>query len=271
MADRAALPDRQDLTERSGVDDETDGEGATDVGCATLVLVPTPIGNLGDITLRALEVLRAADVIACEDTRHTRKLLTHFDITGKRLIACHDHNEVNSASGIVKLLEEGKRVALCSDGGTPLVNDPGFRVVAAVREAGFVVTALPGASAVTTALVVSGLPPDRFLYAGFPPRKPGRRRKWLAEVGSHGCTVVALESPHRLPALLTDALDVLGDVDAAVCLELTKRFEEVATGPLSELVDTFAEPPRGEMTVVIDCNPPPEPADDAAPEWPPLR
>ncbi len=237
MGDRAALPDRDEL--------------AAD---PTLYVVPTPIGNLGDITIRALDVLRAVEVIACEDTRHTRKLLTHFGIGGKRLIACHDHNERNSAPGIVNLLAEGNRVALCSDGGMPLVNDPGFRVVAAVREAGFPVTVLPGASAVPTALVASGLPPDRFLFAGFPPRKPGRRRKWLAEVGSHRCTVIALESPHRLPALLADALEVLGDLDAAVCVELTKRFEDVVTGSLAELSQVFAEAPRGEVTVVIDTD-----------------
>jgi 16S rRNA (cytidine1402-2'-O)-methyltransferase len=255
MSDGASLPDREDGA--AGVTAEP-----------TLYVVATPIGNLRDISLRALDVLRTVEVIACEDTRRTRKLLTHFEITGKRLIACHDHNERNSASGIVKLLGEGKHVALCSDGGTPLLNDPGFRVVAAVREAGFAVTAIPGASAVSTALVLSGLPPDRFLFVGFPPRKPGRRRKWLAEVGSHACTIVALESPHRLPAFLADALEVLGDLDAAVCLELTKRFEDVTTGPLSELAEIYAEPPRGEVTVVIDANPPPKPT--PTPGLPPL-
>lgn len=244
MADRAALPDRG-------------GIGAE----AALYVVPTPIGNLGDITIRALEVLRSVEVVACEDTRRTRKLLTYFDIAGKRLIACHDHNERNSAPGIVNLLAEGKRVALCSDGGTPLVNDPGFRVLAAVREAGFPVVVLPGASAVSTALVASGLPTDRFLFTGFPPRKPGRRRKWLAELGSHRCTVIALESPHRLPALLADAAEVLGDLDAAVCVELTKRFEHVVTGSLGYLAEEFVDPPRGEITVVIDANP----IEDASP------
>ena len=249
----------------------TEGPKRNDDGATepTLYLVATPIGNLGDITLRALDVLRTVDVIACEDTRRTRQLLSHFEITGKRLIACHDHNERNSATGIVKLLTEGKSVALCSDGGTPVVNDPGFRVVAAARDAGITITALPGASAVTTALVLSGLPPDRFLFAGYPPRKPGRRKKWLAEIGSHRCTIVALESPHRLPAFLADTLEVLGDLDAAVCLELTKRFEEVSTGRLSELVEVFDEAPRGEVTVVIDANPPDEP--DEPQGLPPLR
>ncbi|MDH3681587.1 MAG: 16S rRNA (cytidine(1402)-2'-O)-methyltransferase [Acidimicrobiia bacterium] len=219
---------------------------------AALYVVATPIGNLDDLSIRAARTLETADVIACEDTRRTRKLLTHIGVTGKRLIPCHDHNERNSAAGIVKLLDQGRSVALCSDAGTPLLSDPGYRVVTAVREAGFDVVAVPGPSAVSTALVVSGLPPDRFVFLGFAPRKPGRRRRWLADIRRFGCTAVLLESAQRLPALLADALDELGDIDGAVCVELTKRFEEVVTGPLSELAARFEEPPRGEVTVVLD-------------------
>lgn len=217
-----------------------------------LYVVATPIGNLDDLSVRASRVLAAVDVIACEDTRRTRKLLTHIGVTGKRLIPCHDHNERNSAAGIVNLLDHGRSVALCSDAGTPLLSDPGYRVVAAVREAGYEVTAIPGPSAVATAVVVSGLPPDRFVFLGFAPRKQGRRRRWLAEIRRFGCTAVLLESAQRLPDLLADALAELGDIDGAVCIELTKKFEEVVTGPLSELVARFDEPPRGEVTVVLD-------------------
>lgn len=227
-----------------------------------LYLVATPIGNLEDITQRALRTLREVPVIACEDTRKTRGLLSHFGITGKRLIACHDHNEQASAGGIVGLLERGQSVALCSDAGMPVVNDPGYRVVRAVLEAGFEVTVVPGPSAVLGALVLSSLPPDRFAFLGFPPRKTGQRRNWLEAARVYRCTLVMMEAPHRLPDLLADALAIYGDIAASVSIELTKLHERTERGALSELVERFAEPPRGEVMVVMDGSalPPPESA-----------
>lgn len=218
----------------------------------TLYLVATPIGNLEDMTYRAVRILGEVDVIACEDTRTTRKLLSHFGIPARRLIACHDHNEKRSAGGIVNLLERGESVALCSEAGMPVVSDPGYRVVQAALEAGFAVTVVPGASAVLTALALSNLPPTRFAFLGFPPRKTGQRRNWLRAAVVHRCTLVMMEAPHRLPDLLRDAAEVLGPVPAAVSLELTKRFEETVRGPLTELAERFAEPPKGEVMVTVD-------------------
>lgn len=218
----------------------------------TLYIVATPIGNLEDITHRALRILGEVDTIACEDTRKTRGLLTHFGISAKRLIACHDHNERASSGGIVELLRRGQSVALCSDAGMPVVNDPGYRVIKAVREAGYPVVVIPGPSAVLSALVLSNMPPDKFVFLGFAPRKSGQRRNWLAAAKIHACTMVLMEAPHRLPDLLADALEVFGDIEAAVCLEITKMHESTTRAPLSTLVERFAEPPRGEVMVVFD-------------------
>jgi 16S rRNA (cytidine1402-2'-O)-methyltransferase len=221
-------------------------------GIPTLYLVATPIGNLEDITARALRILGEVDTIACEDTRKTRGLLTHFGITGKRLIACHDHNERASAGGIVGLLQRGQSVALCSDAGMPVVNDPGYRVIKAVLDAGYEVSVIPGPSAVLSALVLSNLPPDKFVFLGFAPRKPGQRKNWLIAAAHHRCTMVLMEAPHRLPDLLRDALDVYGDIQASVSLEITKMYEQTVRGPLSDLVERFAEAPKGEIMVVFD-------------------
>lgn len=218
-----------------------------------LVLVATPIGNLEDMSYRAVRILSEADTIAAEDTRVTRKLLDHYKIEPKRLIACHDHNERASASGIAALVERGETVALVSDAGMPVINDPGYRVVQAVREAGLKIELVPGPSSVLAALVLSGFAPDRFVFLGFPPRKEGQRKTWLAEAAQFQCTLIAMEAPHRLPDLLRDAREVYGgDVDAAVCREITKTYEETVRGTLDELVERFAGPPRGEIMVVID-------------------
>ncbi|KAA5803903.1 16S rRNA (cytidine(1402)-2'-O)-methyltransferase [Alkalicaulis satelles] len=227
----------------------------------TLYLVATPIGNLEDLTYRAARILAEADVIAAEDTRHTRKLLDHYGIAPRRLIACHDHNERHSASGIADLVARGQTVALCSDAGTPGVNDPGFRVVSACYERGLEVRVIPGASAVLSALVLSNLPAHEFVFLGFPPRKSGQRRNWLDRARRHQATLVMMEAPHRLPGLLEDALAVLGDIQGAVCLEITKMFELTERANLSALSARFSEPPRGEVMVVIDgaSAPPPEP------------
>lgn len=217
-----------------------------------LFVVATPIGNLEDMSYRAVRVLSEADVIACEDTRHTRKMLSRFEITGKRVITCHDHNERNSAAGIVAMLQQGKTVALCSDAGMPLVNDPGYRVLAATREAGIPVTVIPGPSAVLTALVLSGLPPHEFVFLGFPPRKSGQRRNWLDRARRHSATLVIMEAPHRLPDFLRDALEEFGDIRGAVLIEMTKMFETTELGLLSELVERFEQPPKGEVMVVLE-------------------
>lgn len=218
----------------------------------TLYLVATPIGNLEDLSYRAVRILSQAGTIAAEDTRVTRKLLDHYDIADKRVIACHDHNERASAAGIVTLLERGESVALVSDAGMPVINDPGYRVMQAVREAGFRIELVPGPSAVLAALVLSGFPPDRFIFLGFPPRKSGQRRNWLIEAAKHGCTLILMEAPHRLPDFLRDAADIYGAVEGAVCREITKTYEETVRAPLPALAERFAEPPRGEIMVVID-------------------
>ncbi|MFW6299843.1 MAG: 16S rRNA (cytidine(1402)-2'-O)-methyltransferase, partial [Oceanicaulis sp.] len=217
-----------------------------------LMLVATPIGNSSDLSPRALETLKAADAIACEDTRETRKLLAGHGVTDKRLIACHDHNEAQSAAGIVKLLVAGARVALVSDAGAPGVSDPGYRVVRAVLDAGLEVSAVPGPNAPITALTISGLATDRFVFLGFPPRKSGKRRKFLEPYAGLPATLILFESPQRLGETVADALEVFGDRKAALALELTKTFERVYREPLSALKGRLAEPPRGEAVLLIE-------------------
>ena len=215
-----------------------------------LAICATPIGNLGDVTLRVLDELRAADVILCEDTRRTRILLERHGIEA-RLESHHRHNEAARTPRILERLRGGERVALVSDAGLPGVNDPGARVIAAAVAAGVEVTVLPGASAVETALVVSGLGADRYLFVGYLPRRAGELRTLAAELGGWSGAVVAFESPRRLPGSLRVLAEVLPDRRAAVCRELTKRFEEVVRGSLEELAARFVEAPRGEITLVL--------------------
>lgn len=219
----------------------------------SLYVIATPIGNLEDVSYRAVRILGEVDALACEDTRITRKLLERYGIARPRqMFACHEHNEARSARGIVKLLDEGRTVGLVSDAGMPSISDPGFRVVAAALEAGHRIEVVPGPSAVTAALVASGLPTSSFVFLGFAPRKPGQRRRWLEAEAQVPHTLVMFESPHRLAALLADALAVLGDRRAAVAVELTKMFERVDRGWLSELAERSAEgESRGEVTVVV--------------------
>jgi 16S rRNA (cytidine1402-2'-O)-methyltransferase len=230
---------------------------------AGLYLVATPIGNLGDITRRGLATLHGADRIWCEDTRVTRNLLARYGIA-TRLEAYHDHNAERVRPAILAALRRGERVALVSDAGTPLVSDPGYKLVCAALAEGLAVTAVPGASAALTGLILSGLPPDRFLFAGFlPPRSAARRRAAAAWAGLDA-TLVLFEAPSRLAASLADLSEVLGDRKAAVARELTKLHEEVRRGRLAELAAHYraAGPPRGEAVVVVA---PPEPtAPDAA-------
>ena len=214
----------------------------------TLFVVATPIGNLEDVTLRALRTLREASLIAAEDTRTTRKLLAHHGIRN-RLLSYNDHNKAARIPRILEALREGD-VALVSEGGTPVISDPGLDLVAAAARAGFPVVPIPGPSAVTAALAVSGLPTRQFTYLGFLPRKAGERRRLFASFRDDPRTLVAFESPNRLRKSLADALDALGDRPVAVCRELTKKFEEVFRGTISEALDHF-DSPRGELTLVI--------------------
>ena len=215
-----------------------------------LAICATPIGNLGDVTLRVLDELRAADVILCEDTRRTRILLARHGIEA-RLESHHRHNEAARTPRVLDRLRGGERVALVSDAGLPGVNDPGARVIAAAVAAGVEVTVLPGASAVETALVVSGLGADRYLFVGYLPRRVGELRTLADEFAGWSGAVVAFESPRRLPGSLRVLAEVLADRRAAVCRELTKRFEEVVRGSLEELAAHFVEAPRGEITLVL--------------------
>lgn len=217
----------------------------------TLYLVATPIGNLGDITLRALETLRAVDVVASEDTRKTGRLLKQFEI-GKPQVAFHEHNEQKVLPRLLSLLAAGQSVAVVTNAGTPGISDPGFTLVRACIEQGIAVTMIPGAAALVMALVLSGLPAHSFTFRGFPPRKSGKRRRFLEVDQASPHTLIFYESPHRLQAFLADALAVYGDRPAALANELTKLYEGVQRGTLSELLALLEqEPPRGEYVVVI--------------------
>ena len=216
-----------------------------------LTIVPTPIGNLSDITLRALEALKQADIIVCEDTRRTQRLLQHYAIT-KPLLSYHDHSSAQKTAGLVTLLKEGQHLALVSDGGMPLVSDPGFQIVHAVLAEQLPLEVLPGPSAVTTALVLSGLPTDSFSFLGFLSNKGERRKHELQALAERGETLIFFESPFRIVKSLQDMLEVFGDREAAVAREITKKFEEVLRGRLSELVNDMTKKPRkGEMVVLV--------------------
>ncbi|MGD8604614.1 MAG: 16S rRNA (cytidine(1402)-2'-O)-methyltransferase [Anaerolineales bacterium] len=218
-----------------------------------LYLIATPIGNLNDISLRALDILRQVDVVASEDTRHTGRLLSHFDIQTQQM-SFHEHNEHKALGRIETYLAEGKSVALVSDAGTPGISDPGYTLVRFAIERGVDVTMIPGPTALIMALVLSGLPTHAFTFRGYPPRKSGKRRNFIAVDVESPHTLVFYESPHRLLAFLEDALDVLGDRPAAVANELTKLYENIQRGLLSELIAAFQGEPseiRGEYTVVI--------------------
>jgi len=218
----------------------------------TLYLVATPIGNLQDITLRALEVLRSVDVIACEDTRHTRKLLDHFRISN-RLISYHQHNEHERSEEFADRLIQGESIAIVSDAGTPGICDPGFRIVLRAIEIGVDVVAIPGAAAFVSAVIVSGLATDSVFFGGFLPAKSGDRRKRLEEVMNVPATVVFYEAPHRLAKSLAQCAEILGGRRAVVARELTKLHEEIARGDLISLAKTFSERKiKGEIVLVIE-------------------
>lgn len=229
---------------------------------SALYLVATPIGNLGDITLRALETLAAADVLACEDTRVTRNLLSRYGIR-QRPVSYHEHNAAEAGPGLIAALAEGKSVALVSDAGTPLVSDPGYRLVGEAIGAGRRVVPIPGASAPLAALTASGLPSDAFLFAGFLPVKDGQRRQRLETLKAVPATLIFFESPRRLDDTLAAMAEVLGDRPAVVGRELTKTFEEFRRAGLAELAAHYAsvDAPKGE--VVICVGPPAEEAAQA--------
>jgi len=216
-----------------------------------LYLVATPIGNLSDITLRAIEVLREVDYVASEDTRKTGVLLKHFDIKRPQ-ISFHEHNKQRAGKKIMGLLEEGKSVALVTNAGTPGISDPGFTLVRSAVEAGLEVTMIPGAAAFVMAIVLSGLATHEFVFKGFAPRKSGKRKRFLAVDKASPHTLVFYESPYRLRSFLEDALEVYGDRRAALAKELTKMFESVKRGRLSELLAGLEEEPKGEYVVVIE-------------------
>jgi 16S rRNA (cytidine1402-2'-O)-methyltransferase len=219
----------------------------------TLYLVSTPIGNLEDITHRAVRLLGEVDVIACEDTRHTKKLLNHYGIN-TRTISYHEHNESARAAELLNQLKQGSDVAVVSDAGTPGISDPGFRLARLAIENEVRVVPVPGASALITALVASGMPTNEFFFGGFLPARSGARRARLSELRSIPATLIFYEGPHRIVATLKDARDILGEREAVVARELTKMHEEIARGRLSELAARFssAQSARGEMVLVID-------------------
>ena len=220
-----------------------------------LYVVATPIGNLADISVRAREVLSDVDLIACEDTRHSRVLLEHFGI-GTPLVAYHDHNEAEAAPRLVERLAAGESVALISDAGTPLISDPGYRLVRAARSADIRVVPVPGASALIAALSVSGLPSDRFLFVGFPPRGGDERRRWLAALAAEPGTLICYESGRRVAATLADLAASLGATRrAVVARELTKHFETILDGDLAGLARRVAADPDqqlGELVLLLE-------------------
>ncbi len=217
----------------------------------TLYLVATPIGNLADISKRALETLQAVDLIACEDTRHTGKLLSHFGIK-KRLVSYHEHNENARTEEFAELLKQGKSIAVVSDAGTPAICDPALKIVQKANGIGAKVVSIPGAVAFVNALIVSGLPTDSIFFGGFLPSKKTDRRKRLAEVSNVPATICFYETPHRLEKSLVDCLEVLGNRKAAVVREITKLHEETVLGNLRELAEKYStDDVKGEIVLVI--------------------
>jgi 16S rRNA (cytidine1402-2'-O)-methyltransferase len=220
----------------------------------TLYLVATPIGNLADITHRAIDILSNVALIACEDTRHTRKLLQHYGIATKT-ISYHEHNEQERARQLIELLRDGQDIAVVSDAGTPSISDPGFRLVRAAIENDVPVAPVPGPSALISALTAAGLPTDEFFFGGFLPPRSNARRSKLGELRSLPATLVFYEAPHRLAETLKDAYETLGEREAVVARELTKIHEEIKRDRLSVLAKHYArEEPRGEIVLLIDRN-----------------
>jgi 16S rRNA (cytidine1402-2'-O)-methyltransferase len=225
-----------------------------------LYVVATPIGNLGDLTRRAEDHLARVDAVVCEDTRVTGKLLAAYGLD-RPLVSYHEHNAAERRPEILERLARGQALALVSDAGTPLISDPGYKLVRAVQDAGHPVRALPGASAALAALAIAGLPTDRFFFQGFLPQKAGQRRQVLDELAALKASLVIYESPQRLPRTLAEMAETLGAREAAVARELTKRFEELTRAPLPDLAARYSAPPKGEVVIVVA---PPGPVAGAA-------
>lgn len=224
----------------------------------TLYIIATPIGNMEDISYRAVRILSEVNALACEDTRVTKNILRRYDIPfPAHIFSYHEHNEMRAADKIIELLRDGQHVALCTDAGNPGVSDPGYRAIAKAKEMGLKVDIIPGASAVTTALLASGLPTSSFLFKGFPPRKEGQRQRFLEPEKDLPHTLIFFESKHRILKFLESAFKVLGNRQCAVCIELTKKFEQVVRGYLSEVIEQLSSTNiKGEITVVIAGNHP---------------
>src|SRR6202022_2521311 len=226
-------------------------KGQTEAGAGCLYLVATPIGNLEDITLRAIRILKEADVIACEDTRHTQKLLNHYGIK-KEMVSYHEHHELTRSPELVIELEQGAKIALVSDAGTPGISDPGHRLVTLCLRHHIPVVPIPGPSAFVAALAASGLPTEEFLFVGFLPARAGARRKALDALKAEARTLIFYEAPHRVVETLSDAAEILGPRPGVIAREITKVHEEFLRGPLPELLETVRKrAPRGEITLLI--------------------
>jgi 16S rRNA (cytidine1402-2'-O)-methyltransferase len=223
-----------------------------------LYVVATPIGNLGDITLRAIDILKEVDVILAEDTRVTAKLLMGLNIKNEqKLVSCHDFNEESRVQQVKEFLDAGKKVALVSDAGTPLISDPGYKIVASLRNDNYKIVPIPGVSAVTTALSAAGLPSDSFMFKGFLSAKKAKRQEQIQELKKLSTTVILYESVHRIEYLLEDLDSILPNVDIAVAKELTKQFETFVNGKPAQVIEFFKSSPeklKGEFVVIIDCN-----------------
>jgi 16S rRNA (cytidine1402-2'-O)-methyltransferase len=254
LADKAL--DVDEVSSEVPVDGNTLDSRASTAGC--LYLVGTPIGNLEDMTFRALRILKEVDQIACEDTRHTSKLLNHYQIN-KPLVSYHEHNEMTRAPELVVALEQGARIALVSDAGMPLVSDPGHRLVAMCLRHHISVVPIPGPSALLAALSASGLPNEEFLFVGFLPSRSGERRRALERLRIENRTIIFYEAPHRVEECIADAREILGDRPACLAREVTKLHEEFRRGKLSDLSASLeARPARGEITLLIGPEDPAE-------------
>ena len=218
----------------------------------TLYIVSTPIGNLADITFRAIDTFKSVDLIACEDTRHTKILLNHYNIK-KTLISYFEHNKIKRSEQLIKLLKEGNDVALVSDAGTPGISDPGYRIVRDAIDNDIKVVAIPGANAAISALSASGAPTDRFVFEGFLPNKTTARKKKLLSLKEETITIIIYESPHRLLASLEDIKETLGDIELVIAREITKKFEEIKRKRATDLIEYFTtNKPRGEFVLVFN-------------------
>ncbi len=218
-----------------------------------LYLVPTPLGNLGDMTIRAIEVLKMVDIVFCEDTRVTKELLKHFEIT-KKLVSCHEYNESNMVEEAKKYLDEGQNIALVTDQGTPIISDPGYKVVSSLIQAGYDVVSLPGPTAFVPALTVSGLPPQPFLFYGFLSSKKGLREKELKNLQNYPYTMIFYEAPHRIEEMLQSLLEIFGNRRISISREISKIYEEIYQGTIEEVQEEVKEGIKGEIVVVVEGN-----------------